>query len=109
MSKKLGFSEVEEIKGRFEPGISKCKIEKVYWDTNDNGKEYLGLDLVGISDNRQHTEKFFFSTPKGEQVSLQRIKSLISSLLGEDKANEDYSVEELHSLLKGKKGRWKFV
>ena len=106
---KFGFSDVEEVKGRVEPGIEDVQITGVKSDTNDNGKDFLGVDMVSLDGNREHTERFYFTTEKGIKISLQRIKSLLKTVVGEEKAGNEYSEDQLNALLTGTKVRLKFV
>lgn len=109
MSKTFGFKGVEEIMGRIQPGIEEAQITGVTDGTNDNGKYYLSIKFVTLDNNREHEERFYFTTEKGERISLQRIKSLIRELVGADKADGEYTLEQLNAMLTGKKGRFKFV
>lgn len=109
MSKKFGFKGVEEVKSRIQPSIEKAQITGVTDDTNDNDKYFLAVAMLSLDGSREHTERFYFSTPKGEKISLQRVKSLLKELLGEKKAEGEYTVEELNALLTGQEGRFKFV
>lgn len=109
MSKKFGFKDVEEVKSRIEPSVEKVQITGVIDDTNDNDKYYLAIAMVSLDGSREHTERFYFSTPKGEKISLQRIKSLLKELLGDEKSEGEYNVDELNAILTGQKGRFKFV
>lgn len=107
--KQFGFNDVEEVKGRIQPSIEKVEITGVMWKTNDNQKDYVGVSMVSLDGTAEHEERFFFSTPKGEQISLQRLKSLIKALLGEDKSKETFDIDQLNAQLTGKKARVKFV
>lgn len=109
MIKTFGFKGVEEVKSRIEAGIEKCQIVGVEDGTNDNNKYFLALGLLTTDGMREHTERFYFSTEKGEKISLQRIKSLIKELVGDDKSEGEYNVQELNAMLTGVKGRFKFV
>jgi hypothetical protein len=109
MSKKFGFSEVDLVKGRIEPSIEEVQITGVLWDTNPNGKDFLAVNFVTLDNNREHEERFFFSTEKGEKISLQRIKSLIKVIAGEEASKKEYDVDQLNALLTGKKIRAKFT
>jgi len=109
MKKTFGFKGVEEVKGRIEPSIEKAQIIGVSDDTNDNDKYFLAVNLLSLDGNREHTERFYFSTPKGEKISLQRVKSLLKEILGDKKSEGEYTVEELNAMLTGQKGRFKFI
>jgi hypothetical protein len=109
MSKKFGFSDVDLVKGRIEPSIEEVQITGVLWDTNPNGKDFLAIALVTLDNNREHEERFFFSTEKGEKISLQRIKSLIKAVCGDEASKKEYDVDQLNALLTGKKFRAKFT
>ncbi len=109
MSKTFGFKGVDEIMGRIEPGIEEAQITGVTDGTNDNGKYYLSIKFVSIDGSKEHEERFYFTTEKGERISLQRLKSLIRELIGKDKAEGEYTLEQLNTILTGKKGRWKFT
>ena len=106
---KFGFGDVEDLKGYIEPGIEEVVIAGVEYKKNDNNKPYIGVKLITTDGSREHTERFFVSTEKGTKTSLKRIKSLLKEILGEQKANQDYTVEELNKMLVGKKGRMKFI
>lgn len=107
--KQFGFDNVEEVKGRIQPSIEEVEITGVVWETNDNGKDYVGVGMVSLDGTGEHEERFFFTTPKGEKISLQRLKSMVKVLLGEDKSKEVLSIDQLNAQLTGKKGRAKFV
>lgn len=107
--KTFGFKGVEDVMGRIEPGIDDVEITGVEDGTNDNGKYYLSIKLVSLDHKREHDERFYFTTEKGQKISLQRLKSLIKELLGEEKAEGEYNVEQLNALLTGQKFRGKFV
>lgn len=109
MKKTFGFKGVEEVKSRVQPGIDKLMITGVTDDTNDNDKYFLAIGMVSLDGNREHTERFYFTTERGEKISLQRIKSLLKELIGDEKAEGEYNVEQLNALLTGIKGRYKFV
>jgi len=109
MSKTFGFGDVEDIKGRIEPGIEEVEFTGVIDGKNDNDKDFLSFGTISLDGNREHTERFYFTTEKGEKISLQRIRSIIKELLGEEKAKGNYTVAELNAMLTGKKARIKFV
>lgn len=111
MNKTLSFKGVEELMGRIEPGIDEVEITGVEDGENDNGKYYLSIKLVSLDKKREHDEKFYFTTEKGQKISLSRLRSLIKELLGEAAVADDkeYSVEQLNKLLTGQKFRGKFV
>lgn len=109
MSKTFGFKGVEQIMGRIDPGIEEATITGISDGTNDNGKYYLAVKMKTIDGMREHEERFYFSTERGERISLQRLKSIISELVDKTKAEGEYSLEQLNALLSGKTGRWKFV
>ena len=109
MSKTFGFKGVEEIMGRIQPGIEEAQITGVVDGTNDNGKYYLSLKFVTLDGAREHEERFYFTTDKGERISLQRLKSILREVAGKEKADGEYTVEQLNAMLTGKKARWKFT
>jgi len=109
MSKKFGFSDVEEVKSRIEPGVEEVEFTGVEWGENDNGKAFMSIGMVSLSGNHEHSERLYFSTKKGEKISLQRIKTILMTILGEEKANKEYDVEGLNKILTGKQARIKFI
>ena len=109
MSKTFEFKNVKEVMGRIQPGIDEAVITGVTDDKNDNGKYYLSIKMVSLDGKREHEERFYFSTEKGERISLQRLKSLIREMVGKEKAEDDYTLEQLNAMLTGKEGRWLFV
>ena len=109
MSKTFGFKGVEEIMGRIQPGIEEAQVTGVTDGTNDNDKYFLAIKFVSLDGAKEHEERFYFTSEKGERISLQRLKSMLRELIGKDKAEGEYSLDQLNAMLTGKKARWKFV
>jgi len=109
MNKKFGFENVEEVKSRIDPGVEEIQFTGVVSGINDNQKEYLEFGVVSIDGSRDHTERFYFTTEKGIKISLQRIKSILKVVLGDEKAKGNYDVSELNAMLSGKKARVLFA
>ena len=99
------FNNVESIKGRVQPGVEELEITGVIGDTNDNDKYYLEVSTISLDRQNEHNERFYFSTEKGSQISKQRLKSLLITILGNEKANGNFSEEQLNAALTGKKFR----
>lgn len=109
MKKTFELKGIEEVKSRIEPSIVNAQITGVADETSAKGKYFLAVSMITLDGNREHKERFYFTTPRGEEISLQRIKTLLKGLLGEDKAEGNYNVEQLNTMLTGQKGRFKFV
>lgn len=105
----FGFADVEEIKGRIDPGVEECTILGVAHETSENGKAYVKVSIVSNDANREHTERLYVTTEKGTAMTLKRLKSLIRDCVGEDKSNGSYNIEQLNKMLAGKQVRLKFV
>jgi hypothetical protein len=107
-NKILNFQGVEELKSYVTPGIHEATIVSIVTDTQ-NEKDFIGLNLKAKNGSFDHTERFYTSSEKGMNVTVQRIRHMIKNLFNEEVANKVYSIEELNKLLAGVTGRWKFT
>jgi hypothetical protein len=105
----FNFDQVEDFKGRIEPGVEECVITGITQNENANGKPYIEMGFVTLDKQREHKEKFYISSEKAQKMTLLRFKHIIKVLLGPEKAENKYSLEQLNKLFTGLKGRFLFV
>ena len=101
--------ESAERKSRIRPGIHVCKILGVGHDTNQNGKQFISLQLENADGTRDHEEKFFLSTPAAVEWTKKRLVHMIDNVTGTKKELTEIDIAALNKLLKGKSGRFLFV
>ena len=102
------FNDVEDFKGRIEPGVEECQITGVAEGESQNGKPYIEVGFLTVDGLREHKEKFYVSSEKGTRMTLLRLKHMIKTLIGDAKAQQSYNIDQLNALFTGIKGRFLF-
>jgi len=104
----FNFNDVEDFKGRIEPGVEECQITGVTSGESQNGKPYIEIGFLTVDGLREHKEKFFVSSEKGTRMTLLRLKHMIKVLVGEEQSKKSYNIDQLNTLFTGVKGRFLF-
>jgi hypothetical protein len=104
----FNFTEVEDFKGRIEPGVEECEITGIKEGESNSGSKYIEMGFITLDKNRTHNERFYVSSEKAVKMTMLRFKHLIKVLKGEEYANKSYNLDQLNSILTGLKGRFLF-